>query len=515
MAAIITDQLRILNASNFRAGIASTANNYYVWVGLPNATELDSNWNTLPPSPKDNFDQEDEYWDSIIALKRVPETDVRRVVPKYSWKSGEKYDMYRSDYSRTNLSPVASATNLYTAKYFVLNSDYRVYICLYNGISPENPSGKPSLDEPLFTDLEPRAAGSSGDGYIWKYLYTLTPTEIIKFESTNYIPVPEDWETSSTVAAVRDNAATSGQLKIVTITDRGTGYGTATTYSGVKVLGDGRDATASVTVNADGKLEAVDISKGGSGYTYGTLDLGGSGITNSSGSTDAVTNIIIPPQGGHGADIYRELGAYKVLLYSRLENDATNPDFITGNEFARVGVVKNPQVYNAETLLETSKASGLGALKCTATNMANITFDPDTVITQTVGLGSTAIGRVVSWDEVTGVLKYWQDRAVATSSTVGTSPLYGYELLSFNADPTTGGSIDITGGSASVAIDTSFTGVSTVLNSKTYFLGQTFESGVSNPEVKKYSGDMIYVDNRPSVTRSSNQKEDIKIILEF
>ena len=193
MAAIITDQLRILNASNFRAGIASTANNYYVWVGLPNATELDSNWNTLPPSPKDNFDQEDEYWDSIIALKRVPDTDVRRVVPKYSWKSGEKYDMYRSDYSRSNLSPVASATNLYSAKYFILNTDYRVYICLYNGISPENPSGKPSLDEPLFTDLEPRAAGSSGDGYIWKYLYTLTPTEIIKFESTNYIPVPEDW----------------------------------------------------------------------------------------------------------------------------------------------------------------------------------------------------------------------------------------------------------------------------------------------------------------------------------
>ena len=116
MAAIITDQLRILNASNFRAGIASTANNYYAWVGLPNATELDSNWNVTPPSPKDSFDQEDEYWDSILALKLIPSADVRRVVPKYSWASGEKYDMYRSDYSRSNLSPVAGATNLYSAK---------------------------------------------------------------------------------------------------------------------------------------------------------------------------------------------------------------------------------------------------------------------------------------------------------------------------------------------------------------------------------------------------------------
>ena len=39
--------------------------------------------------------------------------------------------------------------------------------------------------------------------------------------------------------------------------------------------------------------------------------------------------------------------------------------------------------------------------------------------------------------------------------------------------------------------------------------------GVSNPEVTKYSGNIIYVDNRPAITRSSNQKEDIKVILQF
>ena len=516
MAAIITDQLRILNAANFRAGIASTANNYYVWVGLPNATDIESTWNITPPAPKDSFNDEDEYWNTIIALKKVPETDVRRVVPKNTWASGTKYDMYRGDYTRSNIAPVSSATNLYSAKYFVVNQDYRVYECLYNGISPDNPTGKPSLDEPLFTDLEPRAAGTSGDGYIWKYLYTLTPSEIIKFESTDYIPVPEDWASNTTDAPVRDNAATSGQLKIVTITNRGTGYGTATVYSDVDILGDGSGGKASVTVNSDGKIEAVDVSTGGSGYTFGTLDLDGSGITNSTSSTDAVTNIVIPPQGGHGADIYRELGSFKVMIYSRLENDTTNPDFITGNHFARVGVVKDPQVYDSSSLLESSKASGLNALKVSAANLANISFEADTVITQTVGLGSTAIGRVVSWDSTTGVLKYWQDRQVATSSTVGTPPEFGYKVLKFENTLFSGdGSFDISGGSATVAIDTSFTGVSTVLNSKTYFLGQTFTKGTANPEVKRHSGDIIYVDNRPSVLRSSNQKEDIKIILEF
>ena len=47
-------------------------------------------------------------------------------------------------------------------------------------------------------------------------------------------------------------------------------------------------------------------------------------------------NVIIPPQGGHGADIYRELGAYNILLYSRIENDNNNPDFITGNQIAEL-----------------------------------------------------------------------------------------------------------------------------------------------------------------------------------
>ena len=42
-----------------------------------------------------------------------------------------------------------------------------------------------------------------------------------------------------------------------------------------------------------------------------------------------------------------------------------------------------------------------------------------------------------------------------------------------------------------------------------------FAQGLANPEVEKYSGDIIYVDNRAAVTRSSQQKEDIKIVLEF
>ena len=516
MAAIITDQIRILNAKNFVAGVSSSGNSYYSFIGLPNPTEVQSDWDTNPPPPKDSFDEENSYWDTMVALKKISASDVRQVVQKRVWSSGTTYDMYRHDYSRSNTAKVSGATNLYAASYYVLNSDYRVYICLQNGTTPDTPSGKPSLDEPTFTDLEPKSAGSSGDGYIWKYLYTLKPSEVAKFETSDFIPVPSNWETSADNAAVRDNAV-DGSIKIVTITNRGVGLGTANrTYTRVPIKGDGTGAECTIVINNDQKVESVVVSSQGSGYTYGNVDLVAGNVP--TGTTRPVFNVIISPKGGHGADIYRELGAYNVLLYSRIENDNQNPDFITGNQIARVGIVQNPKI-SSGSLLTSDKASAVYALRLTGTGYSSATFTADSYFTQTVATAITAVGRVVSYDQTTGVLKYWQDRSLAGFNTVGaaiTNPTYGFDLTEFTSSPSTGGSVTIVPSSGSnLSISTSFSGISTVINSRTYYLGQEFTNGIASPEVKKYSGNIIYVDNRPSITRSSNQKEDIKVILQF
>lgn len=518
MAAIITDQLRILNAKNFVAGVQTTTNSYYTFIGLPNAPDYQANWDTDPPAPKDNLNESNDYWDTMIALKKINSGDVTEVVRKNTWVSGTIYDMWRNDISRDNPSQPSNAFDVYDANYYVINEDYRVYICLYNNATPENNfQGGPSLDQPLFTDLEPRAAGSSGDGYIWKYLFTISPSQAIKFDSTNYIPVPSDWETSSTNAAVRDNASTSGQLKIVTVRNRGVGLGTANlTYARVPILGDGSGAEATVVINNDSKVDSVTISKGGDGYTFGTVDLVGGGVP--TGTTAPVLDVIIPPSGGHGADIYKELGAYNVLTYSRFENDTENPDFITGNQFARVGIIENPTAYNSTSILTSDKASAVYALRLTGAGYSSAIFTPDSEVTQTIGVGSTSVGRVVSYDQVTGVLKYWQDRTTAgfnSDGTANTNPVYGFRMNRFTSSPEAGGSLTVQGGSVNLGIDTNFQGISTVINNRTYHLGQNFISGVSQPESEKYSGNIIFVDNRPSVTRSASQKEDVKIILQF
>jgi len=527
MSAIITDQLRILNASNFVSKVTnSDDNSYYAFIGLPNATEYTSDWDVIPPAPKDSFDQENDYWDTMIGLSKILPQDASQVVKKNEWESGSIYDMYRHDITSSNISPQSGATSLYSSNYYVINEDLNVYICLDNGASPENDfKGNQSLDEPTFIALEPRKAGNSGDGYVWKYLYTIKPRDLIKFESVFYMPTPKNWATNTDTQAVKNHASSSGQLKIAKIRNRGVGvtFTSGNTITDVPIKGDGTGAFATVILNNDQKVQSVVISKGGSGYTFGTLDLVSRGV--SIQDTAPVFDIIIPPKGGHGFDIYNELGASNVLLYTRIENTTENPDFITGNQISRFGIVENALKYASSEILEDSTVSSLYALKLKSLNTQStnfykeVTIEADSFFTQTLDTNVTAAGRVISYDKNTGVLKYWQDRRLVGFNTDGTrnsSPSYGFNLERFTDTPTSNGSVEINfDNGVDLEINISFDGSTETINNNTYQLGQSFIKGVSNPEVEKYSGNIIYVDNRPSITRSSNQKEDIKVILQF
>ena len=67
MSAIITDQIRILNAKNFVAGVSTSTNSYYAFVGLPNPTSIQTDWDSNPPAPVDSFNNMNDYYDSMIA----------------------------------------------------------------------------------------------------------------------------------------------------------------------------------------------------------------------------------------------------------------------------------------------------------------------------------------------------------------------------------------------------------------------------------------------------------------
>ena len=186
MPAIITDQFRIANAETFVqsfSGIGTTSY-YYSFLGHPEPTNTEieygeSDWDTSPPDPRDSFQQESVYWDSMLFLKKVQQSDVTRVIPRIDWKAGTTYEMYRGGYDGDDLSPISGSTTLYGSNYYVMNSEFRVYVCINNGAGP-NSSGEKSLYEPKFIDEQtPQAAGE--DGYLWKYMFTISPAYIIKF----------------------------------------------------------------------------------------------------------------------------------------------------------------------------------------------------------------------------------------------------------------------------------------------------------------------------------------------
>ena len=114
-----------------------------------------------------------------------------------------------------------------------------------------------------------------------------------------------------------------------------------------------------------------------------------------------------------------------------------------------------------------------------ALDIVTATFSGDSYFTQTVSTGTTAVGRVVSYDQNTGVLKFWQDRSLAGFTHCGIgqhkSNTYGFDLTeNLLAVPGTGGSSDnyLQQQGCRSSIDTAFSGITTVINNRTYYLGQ-------------------------------------------
>ena len=131
-------------------------------------------------------------------------------------------------------------------------------------------------------------------------------------------------------------------------------------------------------------------------------------------------------------------------------------------------------------------------------------------ITQTVGVGSTAIGYVASWNKDTGILRYYQPVGLTTLSAAGN------KLLNFAGIQTSVLCSDGSFSGSALVVDTDFDAQNTItVGTKIYELGQTFTDGIANPDVRKHSGEVIYIDNRAPITRSTSQKEEVKIVVEF
>ena len=313
MASLVTSKFRVHNAQQFAEAFSETSNTImYLFIGKNTAFPNDN----VPPTPVNSTaNVEFTPWRDMYAAKRITTADVTHAVERYDWTSGTVYDQYDDQ-----------DTNLVDDDFYVMTEDYNVYKCLFNAGATASTTKPTGVSTSPFT---------TADGYIWKFMYTVTTAKALKFLTNDYIPVQTLASDDGTDQWDVQAAAVDGGIHVIKVTSGGSGYATA---PAVTITGDGTGATANSTITAN-VVTSVAITNAGTGYTRATVSFA---------SGAAAATAIISPKGGHGADAVEELSGKYIMLNVRLDGSEANT-FSTANEFRQVGIVRDPYTYGTTT----------------------------------------------------------------------------------------------------------------------------------------------------------------------
>lgn len=436
MTSALSINFRINAAEQFLESVSEPAStNLYFTYGKVDAWTNDSSPNVANTAVATEY----EVWRNMVGAKRVTGNDMRHVINRYDWKANTTYIAY--DHMNSNL---VGSENV---QFYVLTSGKHVYKCLANNY------GANSTVEP--TAINPNTTTQTADGYIWKYMFSVADSDLLKFSTGSYIPVRKIVSDDGSSQWDVQSAAIEGAVHSILITNGGSGYTNSDNLI-VSISGDGSGLAAYANI-ANGNVANVTITDAGAGYTDAVVTITGGG-----GSGATARAIISPPE-GHGSNPLYELGASKVMLNAKLVG-SENGILPTTNEFRQISVLKEP------------------LLRGTANVSANTTILQAYKVT-TVGAGS-----------------YTNDEFVYQGSSLATASFRGKVLVD-NA-----GEVIIVN-----TLGSPTTGTLLGANSATAKLIVSSDDG----ELQPFSGQLLYIDNIEPITRSPDQTEDFKIVFKF
>lgn len=425
-------------ADLFIQSLASGNQNYYITISHVGPWANESS----PPEPVDLRSTEVSIWRSMLGGKKITPNDVYHVVPRVNWEANTVYTQYTD-----------TGNTIFHENFYVMTSDYNVYKCIDNNF------GANSTVMPTYTRFNQLSTES--DGYIWKYLYTLTTEERVRFLSDSWMPVRfQSLDDGSLLYQVEQNAIDGG-IEHIEVISGGSGY-TNTSNIIITIEGDGSSANAIANVNVAGQtIHSITMTNPGSGYHFANVI-----ITSNTGS-NASANAIITPIGGHGSNPLEELGASHLLINMRLK-DSEDGKLTLQNDFRQIAVIRNPKKYGeANTLFTNTTFSQVTTL---TTSSGSDDYELDEYVYQGVSLEeATFSARVVDW--------------YSSNSTMNV--------------------IEVVGTPTAATLIGANSGVSR-------FLAST-EVG----ELIPYSAGLMYIQNVPGVTRALNQTESITFVIQF
>jgi hypothetical protein len=357
----------------------------------------------------------------------------------------------------------------YAHPFYVRNSYDQVFKCLSNNYNYSTQTETLSTQMPQITlggELPQNRFIQTADGYRWKYMYTIPSGLKRKFFTNQWMPVVSDTTVTS--------SAVDGSIDIIKIIDGGKGYNSnvpTTVAQIVTVNGNGTGANVLASIDSNGKIYDLTIINGGSGYTYATANAYG-GLTGSGANLIPV----ISPHGGNGGNPVYELGGTTFMLCLELNGDESGTIPVVSNDtggsfdYHQIAIIRNPRL--------SSNAFAYAS---------NSVYDVSTTITMSPFPSGAFETNDIVYQGISYPGNYYFSASVVASSSAARKVYLNNIRGTFNPRDS----------------------LKTVRTNSNYA-----PTGVIGSDVLQYSGDILYIENRPAIYRAVDQTEQIKLIIQ-
>ena len=183
MATILTNKFKFKNANAInklfhdKDYYGRTKHNLYLFIARSRAWSNEAS----PDTPTSLTSLQDEFniHNDIIVLKKINVEDISLVAPKYIWNNSTAYTTWEHDSSTiferdgTSIHPFYVATQ-------ESSTDWSIWKCLMN-VGGVSTTTEPTISG--LTSIHTKGDGST-DGYVWKYMYSLSNTQMTIFSSS-------------------------------------------------------------------------------------------------------------------------------------------------------------------------------------------------------------------------------------------------------------------------------------------------------------------------------------------
>lgn len=254
-----------------------------------------------------------------------------------------------------------------------------------------------------------------------------------------------------------EQTAIPGAIYAVKVTEGGENYTSSTT---VQITGDGTGATATAVIGSEGQVEKINITSSGSGYTQATINITDPTRSDQLNFEDAEAYAILPPVRGHGFDAVKELYSSTVLIYTLIKEEVEMT--LLEQDYRQYGLIESP--LSLITNQKVTSSTAIVTFDILFQNTTGVQVD-DVMISEGTRYKVLAIaGLILKLQQISFIFRQPGSTFVREE------------------DP-----------------------------SDTYSVTRI----VSAPNVNKYSGNLLYVNNNPPLTTSDDQAFAIRTFIRF